>query len=328
MPHKMSQKGGTGYLPSPASSLEDQSAGLKGNFFTPVKNFLNTWGQRASLYLQLAKIRITLLATLSTSTGYILYSREWNREVLIPSLGIFLLASASASLNHLQDRNLDALMVRTQRRPLPSGKLFPRQVLVFSGSLFLLGSLILILGKCIPALSLGLFAALLYNVLYTHLKRTTPYAAIPGALIGAIPPLAGWVCAGGNPYSIKILATSAFLFLWQIPHFWLLALSFQKDFHSQPYPTILKRFNRTELSRLTFWAILATAFSTLLFPLSGALTFPVFTFLAFFSAFSLVIDSFPLLRPDIPENLFRARFVHINIFALFVLSLLLFNSLL
>ncbi|MFN4183000.1 MAG: hypothetical protein ACK4G3_07365, partial [bacterium] len=113
---------------------------------------------------------------------------------------------------------------------------------------------------------------------------------------------------------------------WQIPHFWLLSLYFQKDYSHQPYPAIVKQLSTPLLCRITFLMILATGSSTLLLPLSGAFTFPLFSFLAIFSAFMLILMSLPLLRPSVPPLLFRAHFFRINTFALFILSLLIFNS--
>ncbi|MFN4183032.1 MAG: protoheme IX farnesyltransferase, partial [bacterium] len=192
--------------PTSSAPCEEASAeSVAGVYPFRLKVLLSSFRQKVSLYLQLAKIRITFLAGLSTTAGFILHSREWQWKVLIPSLGIFLLASASSAFNHLQDRELDAFMERTRRRPLPAGKLLPHQVLTFAITLFLLGCVTLITGKCLPALWLGLLAMGLYNAMYTPLKRKSPFAVIPGSLIGAIPPLAGWMCAGGNPLAPEIL---------------------------------------------------------------------------------------------------------------------------
>ncbi len=77
---------------------------------------------------------------------------------------------------------------------------------------------------CPLAAALGIFTLLWYNLVYTPLKRITAFAVLPGALIGAMPPLIGWTAAGGNPLDMEIMAVAFLLFVGQMPHYWLLLL--------------------------------------------------------------------------------------------------------
>ena len=187
-----------------------------------------SWKEWAILLLFLGKIRISLLVTLSTATGYLLAAKEATIQMLVPAAAVFLLACGSCALNQYQERKIDALMERTKNRPLPSGKLHPDTALLISMGLifrllhsFLLTNLI--------AWGLSLFAIAWYNGFYTYLKRKTAFAVIPGAMIGGIPPLIGWVSGGGHPLDPKILAISFFFYVAG-SHFWLLLLNFGKDY--------------------------------------------------------------------------------------------------
>jgi protoheme IX farnesyltransferase len=100
---------------------------------------------------------------------------------------------------------------------------------------------------------------------YTYLKRVTAFAVVPGALIGAIPPIMGYVSAGGSLHDPAILLVAMFFFLWQIPHFWLLLLMLGDEYREAGLPTVTGRFARPQLQRISFVWVLATAASGLAF---------------------------------------------------------------
>lgn len=212
------------------------------------------------LYGDLTKYRLSFAVTLSSVTGYILARREIGFEIIIPATGVFLLASGSAVLNQFTERNTDALMERTRNRPIPSGKidLFHAAILFT----FLLGSGLIILGitGIIPCL-LGVVNVILYNFLYTPLKRITSFAVIPGALVGAVPPMIGYTSAGGDIVSYKIIAFMSFMFLWQLPHFWLLLIRYRNEFLAAGFKTPFKSLNEIHIKLLIFfWALITSSF--------------------------------------------------------------------
>ena len=161
-------------------------------------------------------------------------------------------------------------MERTKDRPLPSKRLSPSAALKASLGLLLLGSIILYVGTNRSALGLGLFAVFWYNGVYTLLKRKSAFAAIPGALIGAIPPFIGWV-SEKNIFSFdpQILAISFFFFMWQVPHFWLILLRFGRDYEKTELPSLNRIFTPAQLSRITFMWIFATAVACMMIPQFG-----------------------------------------------------------
>ncbi len=144
-------------------------------------------------------------------------------------IGLFLVGSSAGALNQLVERDLDALMRRTERRPLPSGRLTPAYVMVFGVTSAIAGLSILFV---LVNLLSGLLAALtlfLYLVIYTPLKRRTQLATIVGAIPGALPPLIGWVSASGSIGQGGILLF-LLLYFWQLPHFLSLGFLYSKDY--------------------------------------------------------------------------------------------------
>ena len=136
--------------------------------------------------LELTKARITAAVTLTTATGYFLAARRLEADMYLPLLGVFILASGSAALNQWQERRLDGRMKRTRGRPIPAGSIEPNWALFLAGLLILVGLYLLASIKGAPRtpIALGGVALLWYNGVYTHLKRITAFAVVPGALRG------------------------------------------------------------------------------------------------------------------------------------------------
>ena len=275
------------------------------------------------IFLELIKVKISLFATLSTSAGFILAHRGLSREMILPILGVFLLASGSCSLNQYQERRNDQWMERTQGRPIPSKKLSPSTALKISLGLLLFGSVILYFGAHGSALGLGLFAVFWYNGVYTPLKRRSAFAAIPGALIGAIPPFIGWV-SGKGFFSLdpQILAISFFFFIWQVPHFWLLLLKFGRDYEKAGLPSLSRIFTSAQLSRITFMWIFATAAACMMIPLFGIVESHFIHGSLFLVAFWLVWKSLKLLTAQRHPFSSEFTFKTINSYAVVVMILL------
>jgi len=276
-----------------------------------------------NIFLELTKFRISLFSTLSTFTGFILARRGLSSDVIFPILGVFLLASGSCALNQYQERQNDQWMERTKGRPIPSKKLSPSTSLKISIGLLLFGSIILYVGAHWSALGLGLFAMFWYNGVYTSLKRKSPFAAIPGALIGAIPPLIGWVSGKGHlSLDPQILAISFFFFIWQVPHFWLLLLNSGRDYEKAGLPSLTRIFSSAQLGRITFMWIFATAAACMMIPLFGIVESHVIHGSLFLVAFWLVWKSLKLLTVRGRQFSLPIAFRTINSYAIMVIILL------
>jgi protoheme IX farnesyltransferase len=209
---------------------------------------------------ELSKSGIVTLVLISVFAGYLIgQSAEvpflWDR-MLRTLLGILFLSSSSSALNQLQEVEFDRQMPRTAGRPLPSGRMSVQTVQVFIAVTLVLGLLILYTLD-LKLLWMGLAAVLFYNGLYTlWWKRHWAYAAVPGAIPGALPILMGYTAATGRVFSPQGLYLFFILFYWQMPHFWALALRFKDDYAQGGFPTLpVKHGQGLTLRQITVWCI-------------------------------------------------------------------------
>ena len=187
-------------------------------------------GRALAAIIELTKVRITIAVTLSTLTGYILYAGTIDETAIWASLGVFLLASSSAALNQYQERRTDAMMNRTRKRPLPSGRLNIVTAFIVVIILLLAGSLILYFMTREVSLAIGLMTFVWYNLIYTPLKYRSVFALIIGSVIGALPPVIGFTAAGGTALDPTVVFLAFFIYVWQVPHFILLLLMYGDDY--------------------------------------------------------------------------------------------------
>jgi len=169
--------------------------------------------QNINILLELTKIKITIFVMATTMLGYICALGGIDSGIILPSIGLLLVACGSAVINHYQERNTDALMARTKNRPIPSGKISPLRALIIALILASTGFIVLTLSGGILAGCLSLLNIIWYNGIYTPLKKKTPLAIIPGSMVGAIPPAVGWVSAGGSLFDPRIIIISFFFFI-------------------------------------------------------------------------------------------------------------------
>jgi protoheme IX farnesyltransferase len=286
---------------------------------------LGEWG---NLLLDLGKIKISLLAAFSTATGYLLATGKIGIQILVPTAAVFLLACGSCALNQYQERKIDRWMERTKSRPIPSGRLNPEVALWISLVLILSGALTLFFGTGGRALALGLFAVLWYNLIYTPLKQKTAFAAVPGALVGAIPPVLGWVAGGGKILDPGIGGVAVFFFIWQIPHFWLLLLDSSGDYEKARLPSLTQTFSKRQIRRILFVWLLSAGLSYLVMSLFGILN-SIFSHLLLVAAASwLFWNAFIFIRSEDDRSSLRTAFVKLNIYAVLVISFLFLDKLL
>ena len=182
-------------------------------------------------YAALTKPRITWLILMSTAIGCLFGQRPdfgW-LAFLHTLLGTGLLASGTAALNQWYEWDADALMKRTSKRPIPSGRMPRAHALWFGIALALAGFLELALAVNLLSAALGLFTLASYLLLYTPLKRRSPHSTTVGAIPGAMPPMIGYAAAQGH-LSAEAWALFAILFLWQFPHFYSIAWMYREDY--------------------------------------------------------------------------------------------------
>jgi len=289
-----------------------------------MKNFL----ELIKILLELTKFKITSFVTITTFLGYILFTNELKTDLIGVLIGVLLLSSGSAIFNHYQERKYDALMKRTMNRPIPSGKV-NAGVAFLLGLLFSVGGLLILsFGYNLSSAILGLIALLWYNGIYTPLKRKFALAVVPGSLIGSIPPMIGWTAAGGYPFDSSILMIAFFLFIWQIPHFWLLMLFFDEDYKAAGYPTLTNYFSKEQIYRLTFIWMIALAVASLTMPLFNLIQHPVINYGLLLTAIWFIWNSTKLLKKNEERLIVISGFRTINTFMLLIVFQLSIDKLL
>lgn len=225
----------------------------------PQKSFMGISDQ-IKIIRELSKSGIVTLVLISVLAGYLIgQSPETEldlKRMSLTLLGILFLASGSSALNQLQERDIDAQMPRTAGRPLPSGRISIKTVIIFVGMTLIVGLTILyFLG---PALFiLGLIAIVSYNGLYTlWWKKHWAFAAVPGAIPGALPILMGCTAANGRVFTLQGLYLFFILFFWQMPHFWALALRYRNDYEKGGFPTLpVKLGSGVTVNQIIVWCL-------------------------------------------------------------------------
>lgn len=182
-------------------------------------------------FIALTKPGLVIMLVLTTCVGFYLGSDgpvDWLR-LLHTLAGTALAAGGTLALNQFMERDRDAMMRRTRKRPLPAGKLRPAQALGFGVSITVAGLLYLALVVNVLSCAVTALITVTYLFLYTPLKHRTTLSTVFGAVPGALPPVTGWAAAR-NELGLEAGVLFAILFLWQMPHALALAWLFREDY--------------------------------------------------------------------------------------------------
>ena len=204
------------------------------------------WRRRVEAYVALTKPRIIELLLVTTVPAMVLATRDvpgirvgsWLMLVLATLIGGTLAAGSANAINCYLDRDIDELMTRTRRRPLPSHAVDPENALVFGIALGVVSFAWLAIFANLLAAFLAMLAIAFYVVVYTLLlKRSTPQNIVIGGAAGALPPVIGWAAVTGN-VQLPALFLFAIVFYWTPPHFWALALRLSRDYAAAGVPML------------------------------------------------------------------------------------------
>jgi protoheme IX farnesyltransferase len=224
-------------------------------------------------YIALTKPRIIELLLVTTVPAMVLATREvpgielghWAWLTVWTLVGGALAAGSANAINCYIDRDIDELMVRTRRRPLPAHQVDPERAVVFGLALGVASFLVLTWFVNLLAAFLALLAIAFYVVVYTIvMKRTTPQNIVIGGAAGALPPVIGWAAVTGN-VGVPALLLFALVFYWTPPHFWALSLRIRKDYAAAGVPMLPVVRGIAETTRqIGLYTILMVAISLVL----------------------------------------------------------------
>jgi protoheme IX farnesyltransferase len=238
----------------------------------PARRLSTTVRARVAAYVALTKPRIIELLLVTTLPAMMLAARGWPSWGLLIStmVGGTLAAGAANVFNCYVDRDIDQLMHRTQKRPLPMGEIRPRAALVFGVVLTVTSIALLAATTTLLAAALAAGAIAYYAVLYTMvLKRHTRHSTLFGGVPGAAPVLIGWAAVTGS-LAWPAVVFFGVVFCWQLPHFWALAMRFRADYARADVPMLPVVATPLSVGRQTVvWTWLTVAVSLLFWPVAA-----------------------------------------------------------
>jgi protoheme IX farnesyltransferase len=226
---------------------------------SPAWSWLTT---RVEDFIALMKPRVMVLAVFTGAVG--LFIAPGDVDPLLGAVSVIAIAAGAAAagvLNMWYDADIDAVMTRTARRPIPAGKVSRAEALVFGLALACIAVAVLALAINVAAAALLAFAIFFYIAIYTiWLKRRTPQNIVIGGAAGALPPVIGWAAATGT-IGLEPLILFLIIFLWTPPHFWALSLTRTDDYARAGVPMlpVVGGSAKTVRQILTYSALLVPA---------------------------------------------------------------------
>ena len=211
----------------------------------------STLGAKAAAYFALTKPRIIELLLVTTVPSMVVAAGTWPSWWLIAAtlIGGTLSAGGANAINCYIDRDIDSVMARTRKRPLPQHRVAPRNALVFGAALGTIAFAWLWVTVNPLSAILTTAALLFYVFVYTlGMKRSTPQNIVIGGAAGAMPALVGWA-AVTNTIGLEALALFGIIFYWTPPHFWALAMRYEKEYAAAGVPMMPVVYGRTETTR-------------------------------------------------------------------------------
>jgi heme o synthase len=260
-------------------------------------------------YLELTKPKVSLLIVFTAIVGMVLASPGWVplQALILGSIGIAMASGSAAAFNHILDQRIDAQMLRTRRRPLPTGHMQERHAIVFAVLLAFASMLILGLGVNLLTALLTFCSLIGYAIVYTMwLKRATPQNIVIGGAAGAAPPILGWA-AVTNTIDPHALILFLIVFTWTPPHFWALAIARRDDYAKVGIPMLPVThgipYTRQQIVLYTILLIMTTLLPYLT-GMSGLIYLTAALLLdARFLYFALALNRG--LRPELPMRTFK-----------------------
>jgi len=251
-------------------------------------------------YKELSKLNIMIPVSLTGFTGYFIFKPGISQEIVMVTLGVFLLAVSASVLNQIQEVEQDRKMNRTRFRPLPSEVIKINHAAIFFLINLIAGTVFIYIWGNINAAIIGLITILWYNGIYTYAKRITAFAVVPGAVTGALPPLIGWVSAGGGIWDKSIIFLEFLFFTGQIPHFWLLILKYGEEYKTAGFPSLSNILSLIQIKRLTYTWVVTSAMAALFLCYFDIIQNRLIVIILLIASLLLVWQFYGLIK--IPEN--------------------------
>lgn len=186
--------------------------------------------ENIKIFFELTKFRLSLLVSLSSVFGFLISSKSVDMiDIFILLIGGYLVSSSSVINNQIIEKDLDKLMERTKKRPIPTDRVSINKSIIISVTSMIIGLFLISFYLNIFAALLSFISLILYSFVYTPMKKIGPIAVFVGAIPGALPPLIGWVASTGQ-ITLEAIIIFSIQFIWQFPHFWAIAWMYDDDY--------------------------------------------------------------------------------------------------
>lgn len=265
-------------------------------------------------FVKLTKYSLAGLVVFSAVITYITVAENINyKQILALSIGGFMITAAANGFNQIIEKDLDKLMDRTRNRPIPTNKLSSSEAFIFCSLFGIIGTAMLWIFTNPLSGILGFVSIILYALVYTPLKRVTPFSVFVGAFPGAIPTLIGAVAAteGFGTISFFALLLFAIQFFWQFPHFWSLAWMYHDDYQKAGFLMLPSSGGRDNSSKfqILLYSLFLIPISLLPFVFNyvGILT----AVIVFVCGLALALQSYNFFRVPTIEHAKKLFFVAI-----------------
>ena len=296
---------------------------------TTVSRHHQNFFQVIQSYYQLTKPRIIPLLLITTAGSmWIAAKGEVDPLLLLVTLaGGTFAAGAAQTLNCIYDRDIDYAMERTRHRPLPSGRVQPRDALIFAIALASISFTILSVFANLLSALLAMSGIVFYMLVYTHwLKRHTTQNIVIGGAAGAIPALVGWASVTGT-LSWAAWVIFALVFLWTPPHFWALALMIRNDYAKVGIPMLPVVAGEVVTTRQIWLYTLILVPSTLLLVYPLHVSGVIYAAIALLLGSVLIKKAWALLQNPDSKELARSLFLYCNLYMMLLCAGMVVDSL-
>ena len=281
------------------------------------------------IYLKLTKLPLSFLIALSAYLGFLVDGSLIDPKGWIGTLAIFLLSKSAATLNNVQDINLDKNLERTKNRPLPSGKVHWSRALALSITLLSLSfSLFYYINASTYLFLMATISIVVYNVVYTYSKRVSTASIFPGAVCGMLPPYLGWLIHNLGYLNFSIFVVTMVLFVWQFPHFWLITRFNERDYgrENPTLPAMLKIFNSDQFNKIIIVWMLFYATITLFLPVTSTLDQVSSRYMIVVNALFIMLSSLWLyLKMEDNSKFYKKLFMKVNLSLLNIILIFVFD---
>ena len=282
----------------------------------------NNSGNNLKYYLELSKLKIMIPVSLTGFTGYFIFDPHITLNIFIVSIGILLMAISASVLNQIQEAGLDIKMNRTHKRPIPAKNISKSGAILFFLANLIAGTAFIYSAGGFRAAIIGLITLVWYNGIYTFSKRFSAFAVVPGAITGALPPLIGWVAAGGGIWDKPIIFLEFLFFIGQIPHFWLLILKYGEEYKNAGIPSLTDILSKAQINRLTFTWVVSSVIAALFLCFFEIIKTRLIVGILLVASFYLIWNFSDLLKNQVNADNSRKYSILLDSYFLLVLILL------